>query len=112
MQQGVDSFYRHLPLKNMRCDLDPTRVAVWWSTQYVRRSIIADFRHADLILYTQCLKLSAYAAQVLSDAKQLDIKELEEHSTFISFIMLLRRYSNTHISLFRDERLQHEESHN
>ncbi|EGO21899.1 hypothetical protein SERLADRAFT_372545 [Serpula lacrymans var. lacrymans S7.9] len=35
LKKGVDSFYRHLPLLNMRCDLDSTRVAVWWSTEYV-----------------------------------------------------------------------------
>ena len=35
MQSGVDSFYKHLPLLNMRCDLDPSRLAVWWSTEHV-----------------------------------------------------------------------------
>ncbi|KAF7359127.1 Sterol 3-beta-glucosyltransferase UGT80A2 [Mycena sanguinolenta] len=59
---GVDSFYRHLPLLNMRCDLDPSRLAVWWSTEY-------------------CLKLSGFAAQVLGDAKVLDFSSLDPHRT-------------------------------
>ncbi|KAJ7118977.1 glycosyltransferase family 1 protein [Mycena epipterygia] len=62
VRRGVDSFYRHLPLLNMRCDLDPSRLAVWWSTEY-------------------CLKLSAFAAQVLMDAKLLDISSLDPHRT-------------------------------
>ncbi|KII89415.1 glycosyltransferase family 1 protein [Plicaturopsis crispa FD-325 SS-3] len=60
--QGVDSFYRHLPLLNMRCDLDPSRLAVWWSTEY-------------------CMKFSAFAAQTLADAKLLEIKSLDPHRT-------------------------------
>ncbi|KAG6831242.1 hypothetical protein H0H87_005808 [Tephrocybe sp. NHM501043] len=60
--QGVESFYRHLPLLNMRCDLDPSKLAVWWSTEH-------------------CLKLSAFAAQVLSDAEQLDMNTLDIHRT-------------------------------
>ncbi|KAJ7063648.1 glycosyltransferase family 1 protein [Mycena amicta] len=59
-RRGVDSFYRHLPLLNMRCDVDPTRLAVWWSTEY-------------------CLKLSGFAAQVLADAKMLDLETLDLH---------------------------------
>jgi hypothetical protein len=35
VRRGVDSFYRHLPLLNMRCDLDPSRLAIWWSTEHV-----------------------------------------------------------------------------
>ncbi|THU98408.1 glycosyltransferase family 1 protein [Dendrothele bispora CBS 962.96] len=58
--RGVESFYRHLPLKNMRCDLDPSRVAVWWSTDY-------------------CLKLSAFAAQTLIEARQLNQNSLDLH---------------------------------
>ncbi|KAG8808953.1 hypothetical protein FRC17_003685, partial [Serendipita sp. 399] len=60
VQGGVDSFYRHLPLLNMRCDLLPERLAVWWSTEH-------------------CLKLSAFAAQVLADQKLIDMNELELH---------------------------------
>ncbi|KAH7928152.1 glycosyltransferase family 1 protein [Leucogyrophana mollusca] len=60
LRKGVESFYRHLPLLNMRCDLDSKRLAVWWSTKY-------------------CLRLSAFAAQVLVDTKRLDIKELDLH---------------------------------
>ncbi|GLB35572.1 putative glycosyltransferase family 1 protein [Lyophyllum shimeji] len=59
---GVESFYRHLPLLNMRCDLDPSKLAVWWSTEH-------------------CLKLSAFAAQTLADAKQLDFDSLDIHRT-------------------------------
>ncbi|KAK0458622.1 UDP-Glycosyltransferase/glycogen phosphorylase [Desarmillaria tabescens] len=57
---GAESFYRHLPLKNMRCDLDPSRLAVWWSTKY-------------------CLKLSAFAAQVLVETRELDMGSLDAH---------------------------------
>ncbi|KZV78558.1 UDP-Glycosyltransferase/glycogen phosphorylase [Exidia glandulosa HHB12029] len=60
LQGGVDSFYRHLPLLNMRCDLDPERVAVWWSTKH-------------------CLKLSAFAAQVLLDDKRIKMDHLDLH---------------------------------
>ncbi|KAF8061758.1 UDP-Glycosyltransferase/glycogen phosphorylase [Lyophyllum atratum] len=60
--KGVESFYRHLPLLNMRCDLDPSRLAVWWSTEHY-------------------LKLSAFAAQALADAKQLDMDSLDTHRT-------------------------------
>ncbi|TFK45549.1 glycosyltransferase family 1 protein [Heliocybe sulcata] len=60
VERGLESFYRHLPLLNMRCDLDSTRVAVWWSTKY-------------------CLRLSAFAAQVLVDAKFLSYDDLEPH---------------------------------
>ncbi|KAG8861244.1 hypothetical protein FRB96_003194 [Tulasnella sp. 330] len=59
---GVDSFHAHLPLLNMRCDLDPTRVAVWWSTEH-------------------CLKLSAFAAQILVDSQQLLMEKLQPHRT-------------------------------
>ncbi|KAI5118322.1 hypothetical protein M0805_006605 [Coniferiporia weirii] len=57
---GVLSFYRHLPLLNMRCDLDPGRTAVWWSTEH-------------------CLKLSAFAAQTLADEKLLNMNNLDLH---------------------------------
>ncbi|KAF9262252.1 glycosyltransferase family 1 protein [Marasmius fiardii PR-910] len=60
VNRGVESFYKHLPLKNMRCDLDPSRVAVWWSTKH-------------------CLRLSGFAAQVLSSAGELDMKSLDFH---------------------------------
>ncbi|KAF5392333.1 hypothetical protein D9757_001426 [Collybiopsis confluens] len=60
VNSGAESFYRHLPLKNMRCDLDPSRLAVWWSTEH-------------------CLKLSAFAAQTLIDAKLLQLQSLDLH---------------------------------
>ncbi|CUA73567.1 Sterol 3-beta-glucosyltransferase UGT80B1 [Rhizoctonia solani] len=44
VQNGVDSFHKHMPLLNMRCELDPTRVAVWYSP-------------------THGMRLSAFAAQ-------------------------------------------------
>jgi len=57
---GVLSFYRHLPLLNMRCDVDPSRAAVWWSTEH-------------------CLKLSAFAAQILAIAGLISIDDLDLH---------------------------------
>ncbi|KAF7294590.1 Glycosyltransferase family 1 protein [Mycena indigotica] len=59
-RRGVDSFYRHLPLLNMRCDVDSQRLAVWWSTEL-------------------CLKLSGFAAQVLADERMLDMNSLDLH---------------------------------
>ncbi|PVF99014.1 glycosyltransferase family 1 protein [Serendipita vermifera] len=59
-KEGVKSFYRHLPLLNMRCDLLPERLAVWWSTPH-------------------CLRLSAFAAQVLAEEKLIDMSKLEPH---------------------------------
>ncbi|KAE9401511.1 glycosyltransferase family 1 protein [Gymnopus androsaceus JB14] len=60
VNRGVESFYRHLPLNNMRCDVDPGRIAVWWSTEH-------------------CLKLSAFAAQNLINAKLLRLESLDLH---------------------------------
>ncbi|KIK62425.1 glycosyltransferase family 1 protein [Collybiopsis luxurians FD-317 M1] len=60
VNRGAESFYRHLPLKNMRCDLDPSRVAIWWSTEH-------------------CLKLSAFAAQTLINARLLELNSLDLH---------------------------------
>ncbi|GAB1524077.1 hypothetical protein RhiTH_007229 [Rhizoctonia solani] len=59
-KNAVESIHRHLPLLNMRCDLDPNRVAVWYSP-------------------THKLRLSAFAAQVLAEAGELDINKLELH---------------------------------
>ncbi|KAG8730349.1 hypothetical protein FRC11_006914, partial [Ceratobasidium sp. 423] len=59
-QNGVDSFHKHMPLLNMRCDLDPTRVAVWYSP-------------------THEIRLSAFAAQVLCEAGYIDINKLGLH---------------------------------
>ncbi|KAH6919219.1 glycosyltransferase family 28 domain-containing protein [Coprinopsis sp. MPI-PUGE-AT-0042] len=53
VQRGVESFYRHLPVEHMKCDLDPSRIAVWWSP-------------------LQCMKLSAFAAQTLVDANLVE----------------------------------------
>ncbi|KAG7094782.1 hypothetical protein E1B28_005597 [Marasmius oreades] len=60
VNKGVESFYKHLPLKNMRCDLDPSRAAVWWFPKY-------------------SLKLSGFAAQVLADAGELEMQTLKLH---------------------------------
>ncbi|KDN42537.1 hypothetical protein RSAG8_06680, partial [Rhizoctonia solani AG-8 WAC10335] len=59
-KNGVDSFHKHLPLLNMRCDLDPKRVAVWYSP-------------------THKLRLSAFSAQVLSDRGEIDMNKLKLH---------------------------------
>ncbi|KAL8283480.1 hypothetical protein RQP46_005583 [Phenoliferia psychrophenolica] len=59
-EAAVAAFYKHLPLMNMRCDLDPKRVAVFWSD-------------------TEFLKLSAFAAQTLIDAKAITLKSLKPH---------------------------------
>ncbi|KAG8715301.1 hypothetical protein FRC08_010741 [Ceratobasidium sp. 394] len=68
---GIDSFHRHLPLLNMRCDLDSNRVATWHSR-------------------THNLRLSAFAAQVLAENGIIDLNKLElhrprEYSTQTSF---------------------------
>ncbi|KAG9019159.1 hypothetical protein FRB90_005732 [Tulasnella sp. 427] len=60
LQDGVDSFHSHLPLLNMRCHLDPQRVAVWWSEEHY-------------------LRLSAFAAQVLVEAKLIKYENLLPH---------------------------------
>ncbi|CAA7270416.1 unnamed protein product [Cyclocybe aegerita] len=60
VRKGVESFYRHLPLLNMRCDLDPSRLAVWWATDH-------------------CMKLSAFAAQTLADTNMIDMRSLTLH---------------------------------
>ncbi|QRV72093.1 glycosyltransferase family 1 protein [Ceratobasidium sp. AG-Ba] len=60
IKNGLDSFHRHLPLLNMRCDIDPSRVAVWYSPHLK-------------------LRLSAFAAQVLVEQGKLDLNRLELH---------------------------------
>ncbi|QRV87000.1 glycosyltransferase family 1 protein [Ceratobasidium sp. AG-Ba] len=57
-KNGLDSFHRHLPLLNMRCNIDPSRVAVWYSPRLK-------------------LRLSAFAAQVLVEQGKLDLNGLE-----------------------------------
>ncbi|EUC54692.1 sterol glucosyltransferase [Rhizoctonia solani AG-3 Rhs1AP] len=68
-KNGILSFHKHLPLLNMRCDLDPKRVAVWYSP-------------------THQLRLSAFSAQVLADRGEIDMKKLKLHRS--------REY-NTHV---------------
>ncbi|KAB5588152.1 Sterol 3-beta-glucosyltransferase [Ceratobasidium theobromae] len=60
VKTGMDSFHRHLPLLNMRCELDPKRVATWYSR-------------------THAMRLSAFAAQVLAERGVLDVNKLELH---------------------------------
>ncbi|KAJ1305423.1 hypothetical protein OPQ81_000433 [Rhizoctonia solani] len=57
---GVESFHRHLPLLDMRCDLTQTRVAVWYSKKHK-------------------LRLSAFAAQVLAEVGHIKLKRLKLH---------------------------------
>jgi len=57
-RQFIDAFHAHLPLLHMRCDIDPSLVAVWWSE-----------KHA--------LRLSAQVASVLVDAGRLQYSALE-----------------------------------
>ncbi|WWC91963.1 uncharacterized protein L201_006916 [Kwoniella dendrophila CBS 6074] len=58
--KGVESFHRHLPLLNMRCDVDPDQLAVWWSDKYF-------------------LRLSGSVAALMVEKGKLDWKELEVH---------------------------------
>ncbi|WVR09698.1 hypothetical protein IAU60_006774 [Kwoniella sp. DSM 27419] len=58
--KGVDSFHRHLPLLNMRCDVDPSRAAIWWSEKL----------H---------LKLSGAAAGLLEREGRLKLSDLTPH---------------------------------
>ncbi|KAG8868418.1 hypothetical protein FRC20_003433 [Serendipita sp. 405] len=60
VKNGVKSFHQHLPVLNMRCDLLPHELAVWWSAEH-------------------CLKLSAIAAQVLHEEKLLNVHKLDIH---------------------------------
>ncbi|CAE7213808.1 unnamed protein product [Rhizoctonia solani] len=60
VKNGMDSFHRHLPLLNMRCDLDPRKVAIWYSRSHK-------------------LRLSAFAAQVLAEKGVLNVNKLELH---------------------------------
>ncbi|CAE6526293.1 unnamed protein product [Rhizoctonia solani] len=59
-KNAVESIHKHLPLLNMRCDLDSGRVAVWYSPAHK-------------------LRLSAFAAQVLAEAGEIDINKLALH---------------------------------
>ncbi|GHJ85209.1 hypothetical protein NliqN6_1611 [Naganishia liquefaciens] len=54
----AESFHAHLPLLRMRCDIDPNRVARWWSERYA-------------------LRLSSMAAEVLSQAGKLQRETLK-----------------------------------
>ena len=56
--KGVKSFHRHLPLKNMRCGVDESKAAVWWSDEY-------------------CVRLSAAVVGVLVDGKKIKFSNLE-----------------------------------
>lgn len=73
---AVESFHRHLPLQHMRCDLQPEKVASWWSTKYA-------------------LKLNATAAAVLLKHKLLSENELESMRKPCSSLeaRVIRRFS-------------------
>ncbi|GMK53538.1 hypothetical protein CspeluHIS016_0101240 [Cutaneotrichosporon spelunceum] len=57
---GVRSFHRHLPLLNMRCNVDDSEVAVWWSEALQAR-------------------LSARVAGVLVEERILAWRDLQPH---------------------------------
>ena len=63
----------------MRCDLDPSRLAVWWSTEHVCYELVIIALTKSLL---QCLKMSAFAVQTLADAKKLDVNNLDVHRMF------------------------------
>jgi sterol 3beta-glucosyltransferase len=62
----------------MRCDLDPSRVAIWSSTKHVCGYSLSWLLRITRVV-SQCIKLSAFAAQTLADAKLLDVEELDLH---------------------------------
>ncbi|KAJ9109763.1 hypothetical protein QFC19_001993 [Naganishia cerealis] len=70
---AVESFHKHLPLQHMRCDIQPEKVASWWSTKYA-------------------LRLSALAAAVLLKQQLLSESELD--------VMRSREYPATQKELF------------
>lgn len=71
----------------MRCDLDQSRLAVWWSTEHVSTTMTSSSpgRVQAYFVPGQCVKLSAFAAQALADARQLDLKSLDPHRMDIPF---------------------------
>ena len=58
VEKAVEGFYRLLPLKRMRCDLFPDRVAVWEIPE-------------------KKIRLSTLAAGVLDKEKKLNLKSLK-----------------------------------
>ncbi|KAF8913387.1 hypothetical protein CPB85DRAFT_1561165 [Mucidula mucida] len=58
VDRGASSFYRHLPLENMKCSLVPSRIAVWWSEKH-------------------SLRLSSFAAITLAEAGQINMADLK-----------------------------------
>ncbi|WWC72266.1 uncharacterized protein I206_106228 [Kwoniella pini CBS 10737] len=58
--KGVESFHRHLPLLNMRCDVDPSQLALWYSEKL----------H---------LRLSGPVAALMVEKGKLDWNDLEIH---------------------------------
>lgn len=63
VKAGVESLYRHLPVQNMRCQVDPKRAAVWWCEKRFAR-------------------LSGAAAAVLVEEGLLCWKELVPHREY------------------------------
>ncbi|TPX72913.1 undecaprenyldiphospho-muramoylpentapeptide beta-N-acetylglucosaminyltransferase [Spizellomyces sp. 'palustris'] len=62
VKEGVRSFHRHLPLNDMRCDIQPEAIATLWCQK----------RH---------LKLSASVAEVLIAAGKIEREELSKYRT-------------------------------
>ncbi|KAF9026710.1 glycosyltransferase family 1 protein [Hymenopellis radicata] len=58
VDRGASSFYRHLPLEDMKCSLVPSRTAAWWSEKY-------------------SLRLSSFAATTLAEAGQINMADLK-----------------------------------
>ena len=67
---GVKSFHRHIPLKNMRCELDRTRNGPWWCEKY-------------------CIRLSAPAAALLVQKGKLSWDDIAPHRECPSICVLL-----------------------
>ncbi|CAI6097607.1 unnamed protein product [Clonostachys chloroleuca] len=64
VERAVQSFYANLPLKQMRCDVLPSRAAVWKCKKGKRQ-----------------MKLSSMAVSVLTDNMRLDWKELRSYQS-------------------------------
>jgi sterol 3beta-glucosyltransferase len=68
--------------------LDPNRLAVWWSTEYVSFTPRSRLGTTLIAMRNKCLKLSAFAAQALADAKLLDMNTLDLHRALVLDISL------------------------
>lgn len=59
-EAGVRSFHRHLPLRHMRCEIDRTKLALWWCDKH-------------------CIRLSGAAAALLVEQRKLVWRDLIPH---------------------------------